>query len=104
MDPASENAWEEEASLPSRIFFHWYGRIMGVTDKPLEMSDLPKVPEYLKSDQEHARFIEVWANAKASWTFIAPIKNKKAPKSKEAGKEDEKNALYTLGYYSYNWE
>ncbi|CBY39902.1 unnamed protein product, partial [Oikopleura dioica] len=61
----SENAWEEEASLPSRIFFHWYGRIMGVTDKPLEMDDLPKVPEYLKSDQEHERFTEVWQNAQA---------------------------------------
>ncbi|CAG5076674.1 Oidioi.mRNA.OKI2018_I69.PAR.g8517.t2.cds [Oikopleura dioica] len=73
----SENAWEEEASLPSRIFFHWYGRIMGVTDKPLEMDDLPKVPEHLKSDKEHDRFCESWEAAEASWTFIAPIKSKK---------------------------
>ena len=59
---------------------------MGVTDKPLEMDDLPKVPEHLKSDKEHDRFCDVWNAAEACWTFIAPIKDKKGKaKSKEKG-------------------
>lgn len=71
-EEASE-AWEEQASLLSRILFHWFGRIIYQQSKePITAEDLPSVPVHLKCENSFHEYREEWQNTDQKLVFIAP--------------------------------